>query len=113
MDISKAVVAHLSRELGVRVSTERPESPPERMVTVSRTGGGGSAFVERPRVVVHAWDGSESGAYRLAMAAAGAMFSLPAAEANVADVTQDSLYSNTYPDGTRRWTGVYVITCNR
>ena len=33
--------------------------------------------------------------------------------ANVADVTQDSLYSNVHPDGTRRWSGAYVITTNR
>lgn len=113
MDISRAVVAHLSQRLGVRVATERPASPPLRMVTVVRLGGGGGPFDERPSVAINAWGGSESDAYRLAMDAAEAMFSLPESSDNVVSVEQDSLYSNIYPDGTRRWTGNYSIYCNR
>lgn len=113
MDISKAIVAHLGSVLGVRVSTERPANPPSRMVTVVRLGGGGGPFDERPGIAIDAWGASESDAYRLAMQASEAMFSLPESADNVVSVEQDSLYSNTYPDGTRRWTGNYSIYCNR
>lgn len=113
MDILLETVSHLSDALDCKVSTERPANPPSEMVTVTRVGGGGSVFLDRPRVAVHAWAGTESAAYRLGMDAADAMFSLPGASPNVAEVSQDSFYSNIYPDGTRRWSGVYVIICNR
>lgn len=113
MDILKAAVAHLSTELGCRVSTERPENPPKEMVTITRVGGGGSRFLDRPRVSVHAWAETETAAYKLATEASKAMFTLQDAYPNIAEVTQDSLYSNIYTDGTRRWSGVYVIICNR
>lgn len=113
MDVLESTVSHLSSKLGVRVSTERPANPPAEMVTVTRTGGGGGAFTERPRVTVHCWAESEKLAYRLGMRAAEAMFSLPSSDDNIASVTQDSFYSNIYPDGTRRWTGAYVMVCNR
>lgn len=113
MDVMRAIVAHLSEELDCRVSTERPANPPKRMVTVTRAGGGGSVFLDSPRIVVHAWGESESDAYALGMEAAAAMFTLPGAADNIAEVTQDSFYSNIYPDGTRRWSGAYVLICNR
>lgn len=113
MDLMADIVSHLSDSLGCRVSMERPANPPTEMVTVTRVGGGGSRFLERPRIAVHAWAGSESAAYRLGVEVANAMLALPDNYANVAEVSQDSLYSNIYPDGTRRWSGVYVIICNR
>lgn len=113
MDVLKAVVAHLSSELDCRVSTERPANPPETMVTVTRTGGGGSAFRETPRVIVHAWGETEMGAYQLGLAATEAMFTLPGSSDNIAEVTQDSFYSNIYPDGSRRWSSAFVLACNR
>lgn len=114
MDILKATVSHLEASLdGVRVSSEVPEKLTLPLVTVLRTGGGGDMFVDRPRMLVHAWGKTEAQALALARKAEDAMFSLPEAEANVADVTQDSLYSNVHPDGTRRWSGAYVITTNR
>lgn len=114
MDILKATISHLSSRLGgVRVSSEAPEHVTTPLVTVMRTGGGGNMFLDRPRMLVHAWGKSEKQALALALEVEQAMFDLPAAEVNVADVTQDSLYSNVYPDGTRRWSGAYVITTNR
>lgn len=113
MDISKVMVAHLSGALGVRVSTEMPEKRVLPIVTVVRTGGGGNRFRERARYSVHCWAASESAAYKLALAMDEAMYDLDAADPNIALVTQDSLYSNIHPDGTRRWTGTYVITSNR
>ena len=74
MDVSKAIVAHLTQELGCRVSTERPASPPDRMVTAVRLGGGGSMFRETSRYAIHAWAASEKDAYKLGMEAAEAMF---------------------------------------
>ena len=70
-------------------------------------------FLDRATVTVHAWSTSESGAYSLARKAEDAMFSLPSAADNVAEVTQNSLYSNIYSDGTRRWSGAYIIAYNR
>ena len=113
MDGSKAIVAHLTQELGCRVSTERPASPPDRMVTAVRLGGGGSMFRETSRYAIHAWAASEKDAYKLGMEAAEAMFSLPGSAPNVAHVEQDSFYSNIYPDGSPRWTGAYTIISNR
>lgn len=113
MDIMKEVIAHLSSVLDVRVATERPANPPNRLVTVTRTGGGGSVFMDSPRITAHAWAESETQAYLLGMEVAKAMFSLPSASANIAEATQDSFYSNIYPDGTRRWSGSYVLICNR
>lgn len=113
MDIIKDAIAHLSSELGVRVAAERPEHPDPRMVTVRRLGGGGGQFIDSPRVEVSAWAESFSAAYRLAGQAADAMFTLPAYSANVAEVTQNSFYSNIYTDGSPRWTGVYIIVSNR
>lgn len=113
MDILLDTVSHLSDSLDCRVATERPANPPGEMVTVTRVGGGGSMFLDSPRVSVHAWAETEAEAYKLGMAAADAMFSLPAHSPDVAEVTQNSFYSNIYPDGTRRWSGVYVVTCNR
>lgn len=113
MDVMASIVSHLSSELGCMVSTERPANPPKRMVTAIRAGGGGSRFMDTARVVIHAWGQSEKDAYTLGMEAADAMFSLPGAAENVAEVTQDSFYSNIYTDGTRRWSGAYVIVTNR
>lgn len=113
MDVMASIVSHLSGELGCMVSTERPANPPKRMVTVIRAGGGGSRFMDTARVVVHAWGASEKDAYTLGLEAAGAMFTLPGADDNVAEVTQDSFYQNIYTDGTRRWSGAYVIVTNR
>ena len=113
MDLLKDTVSHLAAELGVRVATERPENAPKTMVTVSRIGGGGSMFDDRARIEVHTWDATESAAYKLGMAAADAMFSLPGYSVNVAHVQQDSSYPPTLPDGTRRWTGMYTVYTNR
>lgn len=113
MDIIKDIVSHLSEQLGTRVATERPANPPKTMVTVTRVGGGGSAFVDSPRVDVHAWAETDMAAYRLAKEAEEAMFSLPAYSDNIAEVSQNSLYSNIYTDGSRRWSAVYVLVCNR
>lgn len=113
MDIIKDTVAHLSNELGVRVASQRPANPDPRMVTVRRVGGGGTMFRDTPRVEVTAWAESDVAAYELADLAADSMFTLPAYSANIAEVERNSYYSNTYTDGTPRWTGVYVIVCNR
>lgn len=113
MDILASIVSHLSTELGCPVSTERPVNPPSKMVTVIRAGGGGSRFMDTARVLIHTWGSSDSEAYLLGRKAAKAMFSLPAVADNVAEVTQDSFYSNIYTDGTRRWSGAYVIVTNR
>lgn len=113
MDISKVLVPHLAARLGVRVATEMPEHRVLPSVIVSRTGGGGSRFREQARYIVHCWAESESAAYRLALQADEAMYDLDAADPNIARVEQDSLYSNIHPDGTHRWSGVYVITSNR
>lgn len=113
MDILKATIEHLDASLECRVASERPANPPSEMVTVVRMGGGGSRFIDRPRILVHAWGTSETSAYGLAREAEAAMFTLPAYEPNVAEVSQDSLYSNIYMDGTRRWTAAYVIVTNR
>lgn len=113
MDVAKAIVSHLSDTLGVRVATEMPEKRTLPIVTVVRTGGGGNRFREQARYVIHSWAESESAAYRLALRADEAMYDLDVADVNIAQVSQDSLYSNIYPDGTRRWTGSYIITSNR
>lgn len=113
MDLVRDVVAHLSDDLGVRVAAERPENPDERMVTVRRVGGGGDRFMDTARIDVTVWAESYKAAYILAKLAEESMFGLPAYSANVASVEQNSFYSNTYTDGTPRWTGVYVIVCNR
>lgn len=113
MDIIKDVVAHLSADLGVRVASQRPANPGKRMVTVRRVGGGGSVFRDNPLVEVTAWEESDVAAYKLAELAADSMFTLPAFSANVAEVTRNSFRSDTFMDGTPRWTGVYVIVCNR
>ena len=67
---------------------------------------------------VAAWMANREKAARMGvrlrpMDAADAMFSLPSSDDNVAEVTQDSFYSNIYTDGTRRWSGAYVIVTNR
>lgn len=113
MNISKVIVAHLRESLGVRVATEMPEKRVLPIVTVVRTGGGGNRFREQARYSIHSWAESEAAAYELALAADEAMYELDAADVNIALVTQESLYSNIYPDGTRRWTGTYTITSNR
>lgn len=113
MDVLKATVDHLAASLDCRVSSERPANPPNEMVTVIRMGGGGSQFIDRARIVVHAWSSSEASAYALARKAEEAMFTLPGAEHDVASVDQDSFYSNIYVDGTRRWSSAYIITTNR
>lgn len=113
MDVSKAIVAHLGGALGVPVSTEMPERMALPRVTVVRTGGGGNRFREEARYSIHCWAASESAAYQLALAMDEAMYDLDGADDNIALVEQNSLYSNIYPDGTRRWTGVYIITSNR
>lgn len=113
MDVMQEIVAHLATVLDCRVSTERPANPPKKMVTVVRAGGGGSRFTDTARVVIHAWGSTDAEAYQLGRDAAMAMFSLPGAAVDVAEVTQDSFYSNIYTDGTRRWSGAYVIVTNR
>lgn len=113
MDLMKDIVAHLSDDLGVRVAAERPEHPDERMATVTRVGGGGDRFTVTARIVIDCWAESYKAAYNLAKLAEESMFDLPAYSVNVASVEQNSFYSNTYTDGTPRWTGVYVIVCNR
>ena len=120
MNISKVIVAHLRESLGVRVTTEMPEkrvlpivTGVLPIVTVVRTGGGGNRFREQARYSIHSWAESEAAAYELSLAADEAMYELDAADVNIALVTQESLYSNIYPDGTRRWTGTYTITSNR
>ena len=113
MDVLKEIVAGLSSMLDVRVATERPANPPKTMVTVVRTGGGGSRFMDSPRIIVHAWGQSEDEAYKLGREAEQAMFALPSYSDNIAEVTQNSFYSNIYTDGTRRWSGAYVLVCNR
>lgn len=112
-DIVKDAIAHLTDRLGVRAAMERPQHPDPRMVTVRRLGGGGSRFRDSARIEVSAWAESAKAAYLLANQAAEAMFDLPAYSVNIAEVEQNSLYSNIYVDGTPRWTGMYVITCNR
>lgn len=113
MDLLKAAIDHLDSELPCPVSSERPAEPPVERVTVVRMGGGGSQFVDRARILVHAWSSSDSSAYRLARMAEAAMFTLPGAEHNVAEVLQDSFYSNISADGTRRWSSAYIVTTNR
>lgn len=113
MDLLKAIVPHLSSRLSVKVATERPENAPRNMVIVSRTGGGGSMFDDRASISVESWGESESAAYKLGMAASAAMFDLPASAVNVADVQEDTFYSATLPDGTRRWMGMYTVYTNR
>lgn len=113
MDVSKAIVQHLKNALGVRVATERPATALTPLVTIVRGGGGGDRFREQARYSIHAWEKTETEAYKLGMQVADAMFDLPASEVNIANVEQDSFYSNIYEDGTRRWTGVYIITNNR
>lgn len=113
MDLMQSIIAHLTNELDVRVATERPANPPKELVTVVRTGGGGSRFYQNARVVIHAWSTSDLEAYELGTKVADAMFTLPAFAVNVFDVTQNSFYSNIYTDGTRRWSSAFDIAFNR
>lgn len=113
MNLLQAIVAHLTNELDVRVATEKPANTKPPFVTVVRNGGGGNEFTDEARISVHCWGRTETEAYELGLLAASAMFQLIAFENNVVSCTQQSFYSNIYTDGTRRWTGVYNIYCNR
>lgn len=114
MDLIKDIVAHLTEELGgVRVATERPANSPKQLVTVVRTGGGGSEFAQTAQVVIATWGESDKDAYNLGRRVADAMFGLPGYSDNVVEVTQNSFYKDTYTDGTRRWSSAYNIYHNR
>lgn len=107
------IVAYLTEALGVRVSTSRPVNPPSEMVTVTRTGGVGDRFVDRPLILIHAWGTSDVGACALAERALEAMLEFPDHSDDVSLVTQNSFYTNAYTDGTPRWSVLLECVSNR
>lgn len=60
-------VSALREALGVRVSTRRPDSPPDELVIVSRIGGGQQDWATRdPRFLIECYARSEAAAEVLA-----------------------------------------------
>lgn len=111
-DVTPEIVTLLADELGVRVSTARPPSPPEEFVMVYRSGGNSTRFVDNPRYLVHAWAGSDIDAAHLIQSASDVMLTLPDVIPNVAHATQDTMYRNDI-DGAHRWSAAFVLVVNR
>lgn len=55
MNVEAALVAYLSRELGVPAYGDVPDPRPGEFVTVERTGGATERFRDLPQVAVQFW----------------------------------------------------------
>lgn len=107
------VIAYLTEQLGIQVSTTIPENRPSRAVTVVRTGGRGDRFTERPRVDVNTWGTTDLEAMELMGEVCDALLCLPDHSENIAYVEQGSVYSEHYEDGTPRWGASFSFVINR
>lgn len=106
------VIAYLGSRLDCKVSSERPERPPESLVVVRRTGGQGDRFVDRPRLLVHCWGPTDEKASKLAQRVAGLMLESQDHIQNVTRCLQDSIYQNDV-DGRHRWSVSFDMVANR
>ena len=112
MDVLAETVSYLSDRLSMRVRTEAPKTIPKRFVIVRRSGGGGSRFIDNPRLTIHCWDESDAKAGSLCRQVADAMLEAPDYIDNMASISQDTIYQNDL-DGRHRWTVSLVAICNR
>lgn len=112
MDILAEVIPYLAERLDCPVSSERPETPPEQLVIVRRTGGYGDRFVDRPRLLIHCWDVSDEAAAVLVYKVAELMLVAPDKIVNLARCMQDSIYQNNL-DGKHRWSASFDLVTNR
>lgn len=113
MNFMTELIAYLNGLLDCGVSTTVPEKRPTKAVTVVRTGGQSTRFVEQPSITVHAWAKSDLEALQLIQQVADALIFYPDHSENVAHSTQESVYANPYTDGTPRWSTNFSFVINR
>lgn len=120
MWLLEELVTYLKDTLNVPVSTTMPvdrtgntANVRQDMVTIVWNGGGGTRFVEQPRISFHAWSTEDIKAAQLLDRVIKALDTAPEYITNLGQATQNSRYSNVYVDGTPRWTAVYVFVTNK
>lgn len=68
MNIEEIIIDYLRGRLGgVKVSADIPRPRPDRFVTVERTGGSATRFLDRPAIVVQCWGTSRLDASNLGL----------------------------------------------
>ena len=111
MDVLAELVSYLNSRIDVPVSTERPANK-KRCVVVRRTGGSGTRFLERPRILVHCWADTDMQAATLAMQVSNAMVEAADHVANISQCTENSRYQNNLDDQ-HRWSAAFDLVTNR
>ena len=107
MSVEALVVAHLKAVLDVPVSASVPKDRPARFVTVERTGGPQTQFLDNPQFAIQAWDTSVSNAADLAGEVRRALPGL----LNISQVAKVNIGSTyNYPDPDSRQAR-YQTTC--
>ena len=117
-DLVPLVVALLSSELDVPVSTRRPEQndgvePPARFVVVVPTGGAGRSdrVLQGLQLTFDCYAPTGGTARTLAMALDGAMYGLPVNGLPVSKVTGSTPAADVDPDTEKpRYTATYQLT---
>lgn len=113
MKIEAYLVSHLSEAVGYTVRADVPNPRPERLVTVSRTGGGSdSTVLDRPTVAVQCWAPTRSEAADMALEVESVMDALP----ETPWCTRSEKNSDYYfpgEGGEPRWQLVYDLVCYR
>ena len=99
IDIEQALIAYLSKALGVQVFAEAPKDRPKEFITVERLGGSSENYViDYPMVAIQCWDKSRSKASAFAYEADKALQDITAHNRAVAFAKRNSMYNFPDPD---------------
>ena len=102
MDSLERVVKYLSDNLdGIRVAQDAPPNTKAigDYVTVGRTGGRATMFLDMPRFTVDCHSSTGERAYALAEHVGALLLSMSDADEMVSDVTINSFYRDDWADG--------------
>jgi hypothetical protein len=102
MDSLERVVAYLNANLdGVRVVQDAPPNTKKlgTYVTVGRTGGQSTMFLDLPRFTIDCHSNTGANSYALAERVGALMLSMPDADEMVSDVSISSFYRDDWADG--------------
>lgn len=111
-DVLAAMRSYLEPLLGLPCSTTVPDPRPSRFVTIERTGGQASGFLDEPNIAVQAWGDTEADAYGTALAVREAVCAMPYEVPQVSRAQVGGIYAFPDPDSrqSRYQIDAYLVT---
>lgn len=97
MTIEQLLIARLTECMPVRVCAEVPEDPPERYITIEKTGGGRTETINRATVAVQSRAGSMEEAICLNEAVKDAMMDYVLRDPAIGSISLNTDYNFTDP----------------